>query len=102
MGMSGISKSQVSGLCVQLDGKIGSFLICPINGYCPYLWLDTTYIKSRENGQVVSHTVVIAVGASTDGHRDVLGLAVGPGETEEFDIKSIQFRVATVSGSFPE
>lgn len=84
MGMSGISKSQVSRLCVELDGKIDTFLTRPINGDWPYLWLDATYIKSREDGQVVSHAVVIAVGASTQGHRDILGLAVGPGETEAF------------------
>jgi len=84
MGMSGISKSQVSRLCVELNGMIDSFLTRPINGYWPYLWLDATYIKSRENGQVVSNAVVIAVGASSEGHRDILGLDVGPGETEAF------------------
>ena len=84
MGMGGISKSQVSRLCEDLDEKVNGFLRRDIEGYWPYLWLDATYVKSRENGQVVNRAVVLAVGASSEGYRDVLGLAIGPAETEAF------------------
>ena len=47
MGMSGISKSQVSRLCEEIDGKVKAFLDRPIEGDWPYLWLDATYVKVR-------------------------------------------------------
>lgn len=84
MGMSGISKSQVSRLCGELDEQVNAFLDRPITGDWPYLWLDATYVKSRENGHVVSRAVVVAVGVNLRGQRDVLGIAVGPTETEAF------------------
>ena len=46
-GMTGISKSQVSRLCEQIDERVGAFLDRPIEGEWPYLWLDATYIKTR-------------------------------------------------------
>ena len=53
MGMTGISKSQVSRLCVEIDDKIGAFLDRPLEGDWPYLWLDATYVKVRQNGRIV-------------------------------------------------
>jgi putative transposase len=50
MGMTGISKSQVSRLCTEIDDKIGAFLDRPLEGDWPYLWLDATYVKVRQNG----------------------------------------------------
>jgi transposase-like protein len=44
MGMTGISKSQVSRLCEEIDGKIEAFLDRPLEGDWPYLWLDATYV----------------------------------------------------------
>src|ERR1700722_14835722 len=54
MGMSGISKSQVSRLCEEIDGRVNAFLDRPIEGDWPYLWIDATYIKVRQNGRIVS------------------------------------------------
>ena len=54
MGMSGISKSQVSRLCEEIDGKVKAFLDRPIEGDWPYLWIDATYVKARHNGRIVS------------------------------------------------
>jgi putative transposase len=64
MGMTGISKSQVSRLCVEIDDKITAFLDRPLEGDWPYLWLDATLVKVRENGRIVSVAVILAV-AST-------------------------------------
>ena len=61
MGMSGISKSQVSRLCGEIDGKIHDFLDRPLEGDWPYLWLDATYVKVRQAGRIVSVAVIVAV-----------------------------------------
>jgi len=84
MGMSGISKSQVSRLCEDIDVRVKAFLNRPIEGSWPYLWIDATYVKVREGGRIVSVAVIIAVGVNTDGRREVLGMAVGPSEAEPF------------------
>jgi putative transposase len=84
LGMSGISKSQVSRLCGEIDERVGAFLSRPIEGDWPYLWIDATYVKVREAGRIVSVAVIIAVGVNTDGVREVLGMAVGPSEAEPF------------------
>ncbi|RRQ24590.1 IS256 family transposase [Guyparkeria sp. SCN-R1] len=84
MGMSGISKSQVSRLCAEIDERVDAFLNRPLEGRWPYLWLDATYIKSREHGTVTSQAVVVATAVNQDGYREVLGLSVGPAETEAF------------------
>jgi transposase-like protein len=84
MGMSGISKSQVSRLVEEIDDKVQAFLGRPIEGDWPYLWIDATYIKVRQAGRIVSVAVTVAVGANADGRREVLGIAVGPSEAETF------------------
>ena len=84
MGMTGISKSQVSRLCGEIDGKIATFLDRPLEGDWPYVWLDATYVKVRQDGRIVSVAVIIAVGANTAGRREVLGMAIGPSEAETF------------------
>jgi len=84
LGMSGISKSQVSRLCTEIDERVSQFLNRPIEGDWPYLWIDATYVKVREAGRIVSVAVIIAVGVNTDGVREVLGMAVGPSEAEPF------------------
>ena len=53
MGMEGISKSQVSRLCAEIDGRVQDFLTRPIEGDWPYLWLDATYVKVREAGRLL-------------------------------------------------
>ena len=95
MGMSGISKSQVSRLCEEIDVKVKAFLDRPIEGEWPYIWIDATYLKARRGGRIVSVAAIIAVGVNTpsqrmhafacramDGRREVLGLEVGTSEAE--------------------
>jgi transposase-like protein len=84
LGMSGISKSQVSRLCEEIDDRVKTFLDRPIEGDWPYLWIDATYVKVRQNGRIVSVAVIVAVGVNTDGRREVLGLDIGPSEAETF------------------
>lgn len=84
LGMDGISKSQVSRLCEELDEKVNAFLERPIEGDWPYLWIDATYVKVRQNGRIVSVAVIIAVGVNSDGRREVLGMDIGPSEAEAF------------------
>src|ERR1700739_3416245 len=84
MGMSGISKSQVSRLCAEIDEKVKAFLGRPIEGDWPYLWIDATYVKVRQNGRIVSVAVIVAIGVNSDGRREVLGLDIGPSEAETF------------------
>jgi putative transposase len=84
MGMSGISKSQVSRLCEEIDERVTAFLERPIEGDWPYLWMDATYIKVRRAGRIVSVAVIIAVGVNSDGRREVLGMAIGHSEAEVF------------------
>ena len=75
--MTGISKSQVSRLCEEIDERVKAFLDRPIEGDWPYLWLDATYVKVRENGRVVSVAVIVAVAVNNDGRREVLGMDIG-------------------------
>src|SRR5471030_610890 len=84
LGMSGVSKSQVSRLCGELDERVGAFLNRPIEGDWPYLWIDATYVKTREAGRIVSVAVIVAVAVNTNGQREVLGLQAGPSEAETF------------------
>jgi putative transposase len=84
MGMSGISKSQVSRLCGEIDEKVQTFLNRPLEGGWPYVWLDATYVKVRQGGRIVSVAVTIAIGVNDDGRREVLGMAVGCSEAETF------------------
>ena len=65
MGMNGISKSQVSKLCKDIDERVNSFLDRPLEGEWPYLWLDATYLKVREGGRIVSRRRDNRHGAST-------------------------------------
>src|SRR6201987_3362738 len=84
MGMSGISKNQVSRLCAEIDDKVKAFLARPIEGDWPYLWIDATYVKVRQSGRIVSVAVIVAVGVNSDGRREVLGMDIGPSEAETF------------------
>jgi len=84
MGKTGISNSQVSRLCAEIDDKVKAFLGRPIEGDWPYLWIDATYVKVRQNGRIVSVAVIIAVGVNGDGRREILGLDIGPSEAEIF------------------
>ena len=84
MGMDGISKSQVSRLCEEIDEKVKPFLGRPIEGDWPYVWLDATYVRVRRAGRIVSAAVVVAIGVNGDGRREALGLDICPSEAETF------------------
>lgn len=84
LGMTGVSKSEVSRLCGELDERVQAFLSRPIEGDWPYLWIDATYVKTREAGRIVSVAVIVAVAVNTDGQRQVLGMKVGASEAEPF------------------
>jgi putative transposase len=84
LGMTGVSKSQVSRLCAEIDDKVATFLNRPLEGDWPYIWLDATYLKVRAAGRIVSVAVIIAVGVNGDGRREVLGMTIGPSEAETF------------------
>ncbi len=84
MGLEGVSRSQVSRLCAEIDERVRDFLGRPIEDDWPYLWLDATYVKVREASRIVPVAVTIAVGVNADGRREVLGMAVGSSEAEPF------------------
>ena len=85
LGMGGISKSRVSELCEELDEEVERFRSRPLEGPYPYLWVDATYLKARQDGRVAATAVVIAVGVNAkSGEREVLGLDVGPSEDGAF------------------
>jgi putative transposase len=84
MGLTGISKSQVSKLCKDIDERVNAFLDRPLEGEWPYLWLDATYLRQREGRRVVSVAAIIAVAANTEGKREIVGLHIGPSEAETF------------------
>src|SRR5213082_3655416 len=84
MGLSGISKSQVSKLCKEIDERVNAFLDRPLAGEWPYLWLDATYLKVRDGGRIVSVAAIIAVAVDTEGRREIVGLGIGPSEAEPF------------------
>lgn len=82
---SGISKSEVSRICGQLDAEVTAWRARSLAEQAtPYVFLDATYCKARVNDRVVSRAVVIATGVTADGHREVLGVDVGDSESEDF------------------
>jgi transposase-like protein len=94
LGMTGISKSQVSRLCQALDEEVERFRGRPLAGPYPYVWLDATYLKVRQDGRVASMAAVIAIGVNGDGQREVLGLDLGPSEDGAFWLAFLRSLVA--------
>jgi putative transposase len=85
MGGTGISKSEVSRICAQLDADVAVWRTRSLEHIAfPYVFLDATYCKVRINQRIVSQAVVIATGVSADGRREVLGCATGDSETQAF------------------
>src|SRR3712207_5821724 len=75
---TGISKSEVSPICADLDAEVAAFRDRSLADTAyPYVFLDATYCKARVDRRVVAQAVVIATGVAADGHREVLGFAVG-------------------------
>lgn len=94
LGLTGMSKSQVSRLCADLDTEVARFRGRPLAGTYPYVWLDATYLKVRQEHRVVSQAVVIAIGVRASGEREVLGLDVGPSEDGAFWLQFLRGLVA--------
>ncbi len=84
LGINSISKDQVSRICKELDAQVHAFRTRRLDGEFPYLFLDATFEKVRENGRVISMAVLIAVGVRSTGEREVVGVDVGPAEDLEF------------------
>jgi transposase-like protein len=94
LGLDGISKSQVSRLCEELDEEVERFRTRKLDGPYPYCWLDATFVKARQDHRVVSVAVVIAIGVNAEGQREVLGLDVGPSEDGAFWLSFLRSLVA--------
>jgi transposase-like protein len=94
LGLTGISKSQVSRICQELDAEVERFRNRSLGEPYPYLWLDATFLKVREAGRVISQAVVIAVGVTASGVREVLGVDVGPSEDGAFWLRFLRSLVA--------
>ena len=77
LGMQGISKSQVSRVCAELDDEVERFRTRKLTGPYPYVWLDATFVKVRENGRVVSQAIVIAIAVTAGGDVKCWGLTLG-------------------------
>jgi putative transposase len=83
VGIEGIGRSEVSRMCASLDAEVEAFRGRPLTDQAfPYLWLDATYLKVREQGRVVSMAALIATGVADSGERRVLGLELSPGHDE--------------------
>lgn len=94
LGLEGISKSQVSRLCTDLDAEVERFRTRPLHAAYPYLWLDATFVKVREAGRVMNQAVVLAIGVTAAGTREVLGVDVGPSEDGAFWLRFLRALVA--------
>src|SRR5919201_1180931 len=94
LGMQGISKSQVSRVCQELDAEVERFRTRRLEGPYPYVWLDATFVKVRQQGRVVSMALVLAVGVKATGEREVLGLDLGPSEDGAFWLQFVRGLVA--------
>jgi transposase-like protein len=82
---SGISKSEVSRICAELDIEVAAFRDRSLAEQpFRYVFLDATYCKARVDHRVMSQAVVVATGVAADGRREVLGFDVGDSEDGAF------------------
>ena len=95
LGCEGISKSQVSRICGELDSVVDSFLDRPLDGgpYC-YLWLDALSQKVREEGRIVNVSVAVATAVNVEGKREIVGMDVGTSEDGAFWLSFLRSLVA--------
>ena len=94
LGLDGISKSQVSRLCAELDAEVERFRTRHLDGEYPYVWLDATFLKVRRDHRIQQAAVVIAVGVRSTGEREILGLDLGPSEDGAFWLTFLRTLVA--------
>lgn len=78
-----VSKSSVSEICKNLDKEVESFRNRPLEGRYPFLTVDATYFKVRENNRVISKALMIACGTNKQGHREILGFAAYRNESKD-------------------
>ena len=84
LGLDGMSKSEVSRICAELDGEVTAFRSRGLEGEHPYVWIDATYHKVRQDGRVQSMATVVAIGVAATGERQILGVDAGPSEDRAF------------------
>jgi len=75
------SKSTVSDVCKDLDKTVHEFRARPLDGEYPFLTVDATYFKVRENSRIISKAFMIAYGTNAQGHREILGFGVYKNES---------------------
>ena len=90
LGIAGMSKDRVSGLCRALDEQVRVFCERPLEGAYPYLWLDAKHVKVRSGGHVRSKALVIAYAVHESGVREVIGLDLGEIESEAFWVEFLR------------
>ncbi len=85
LGITGLSKSQVSRMAADLDDQVHAFRTRPLNESGPFTFVaaDALTMKVREQGRVVNAVVLVATGVNADGHREVLGVTVATSETRQ-------------------
>jgi len=84
LGLDGMSKSEVSRVCAELDAGVEAFRSRGLEGEHPYVWIDATYHKVRQDGRVQSMATVVAIGVAATGERQILGVDAGPSEDRAF------------------
>lgn len=94
LGLEGMDKSQVSRICAELDERVEAFRQRPLEGGFPYLWLDATYLKVRQDGRVVNMAMVIAIAVNLTGEREVAGFDLGPAEDQAFWLQFLRSLLA--------
>jgi transposase-like protein len=90
LGISGMTKDRVSGLCRGLDESVEAFRDRPLEGDFPYLWLDAKHLKVRSGGHVRSKALVVAYAVHDTGRREVIGIDLGEVETEAFWVEFLR------------
>lgn len=94
MGVETLSKSEVSRICEGLDEQVEAFRQRQLSRRYPYVWLDATHLKVREDGRVTSNAVVVAYALNDEGHREILGIEAGCSENEGFWLEFLRSLVA--------
>lgn len=94
LGIEGLSKSQVSRICSELDATVEAWRTRPIEEEIAYLFLDATFPKVRQDSRVTSKAAVVAIGVTSDGQRRILGVDVGASETGAFWLAFLRSLVA--------
>jgi putative transposase len=90
LGIGGMTKDRVSGLCRALDEQVEAFRCRPLEGAYPYLWLDAKHVKVRDHGRVVPKALVVAYAVHETGVREVIGLDIGEVESGAFWVEFVR------------